>query len=28
VMAMLGALALARRFLWRGEQAVLEPPSL
>ena len=27
VMAMLGALALALRFLWRGEQAVLEPPS-
>jgi hypothetical protein len=26
VMAMLGALALALRFLWRGEQAVLEPP--
>jgi hypothetical protein len=25
VMAMLGALALALRFLWRGEQAVLEP---
>ena len=28
VMAMLGALALALRFLWRGEQVVLEPPSL
>jgi hypothetical protein len=28
VMAMLGALALALRFLWRGEQAVLEPPAL
>jgi hypothetical protein len=27
VMAMLGALALALRFLWRGEQAVLEPRS-
>ncbi len=27
VMAMLGALALALRFLWRGEQVVLEPPS-
>ena len=27
VMAMLGALALGLRFLWRGEQAVLEPPS-
>ena len=27
VMAMLGALALALRFLWRGEQAVLEPPT-
>jgi hypothetical protein len=27
VMAMLGALALALRFLRRGEQAVLEPPS-
>jgi hypothetical protein len=27
VMAMFGALALAFRFLWRGEQAVLEPPS-
>jgi hypothetical protein len=27
VMAMLGALALALRFLWRGEQAVLEPPA-
>lgn len=27
VMAMLGALALALRFLWRGEQAVLESPS-
>jgi hypothetical protein len=27
VMAMLGALALALRFLWRGEQIVLEPPS-
>jgi hypothetical protein len=27
VMAMLGALALALRFLWRGEQAVLEPSS-
>ena len=26
VMSMLGALALALRFLWRGEQAVLEPP--
>ena len=26
VMAMLGALALALRFLWRGEQAVLDPP--
>ena len=26
VMAMLGALALALRFLWRGEQVVLEPP--
>jgi hypothetical protein len=26
VMAMLGALALALRFIWRGEQAVLEPP--
>jgi len=25
VMALLGALALALRFLWRGEQAVLEP---
>jgi hypothetical protein len=25
VMAMLGALALALRFLWRGEQVVLEP---
>jgi len=25
VMSMLGALALALRFLWRGEQAVLEP---
>jgi hypothetical protein len=28
VMAMLGALALALRFLWRGEQAVLEPPMV
>ena len=28
VIAMLGALALALRFLRRGEQAVLEPPSL
>jgi hypothetical protein len=27
VMAMLGALALALRFLWRGEQAVLEPAA-
>ena len=27
VMAMLGALAIALRFLWRGEQVVLEPPS-
>jgi hypothetical protein len=27
VMGMLGALALALRFLWRGEQAVLEPPT-
>jgi hypothetical protein len=27
VMAMLGALALALRFLWRGEQVVLEPPT-
>jgi len=27
VMAMLGALALALRFLWRGEQAVLDSPS-
>lgn len=27
VMATLGALALALRFLWRGEQAVLEPVS-
>ena len=27
VMAMLGALALALRFLWRGEQVVLEPPD-
>ena len=27
VMAMLGALALGLRFLWRGEQVVLEPPS-
>jgi hypothetical protein len=27
VMAMLGALALGLRFLWRGEQAVLEPPT-
>jgi hypothetical protein len=27
VMAMLGALALALRFLWRGEQVVLEPSS-
>ena len=27
VMALLGALALALRFLWRGEQAVLEPPT-
>ena len=26
VIAMLGALAIALRFLWRGEQAVLEPP--
>jgi hypothetical protein len=27
VMAILGSLALALRFLWRGEQAVLEPAS-
>jgi hypothetical protein len=27
VIAMLGALAIALRFLWRGEQAVLEPPT-
>jgi hypothetical protein len=27
VMAMLGALAIALRFLWRGEQVVLEPPT-
>ena len=27
VMAMLGALAIALRFLWRGEQVVLEPPA-
>jgi hypothetical protein len=27
VIAMFGALALALRFLWRGEQAVLEPAS-
>jgi hypothetical protein len=27
VMAMLGALALALRFLWRGEQVVLEPAA-
>ena len=27
VIAMLGALALALRFLWRGEQAVLEPAT-
>jgi hypothetical protein len=27
VMSMLGALALALRFLWRGEQAVLESSS-
>jgi hypothetical protein len=27
VMAMLGAVALALRFLWRGEQAVLEPAT-
>jgi hypothetical protein len=27
VMAMLGALALALRFLWRGEQAVLDQPT-
>jgi hypothetical protein len=27
VMAMLGALALALRFLWRGEQVVLEPTA-
>jgi hypothetical protein len=26
VIAMLGALAIALRFLWRGEQTVLEPP--
>jgi hypothetical protein len=26
-MAMLGALAIALRFLWRGEQVVLEPPT-
>jgi hypothetical protein len=25
VMAMLGALALALRFLWRGERVVLDP---
>jgi hypothetical protein len=27
VIAMLGALAIALRFLWRGEQVVLEPPT-
>jgi hypothetical protein len=27
VMAMLGALALGLRFLWRGEQVVLEPAA-
>jgi hypothetical protein len=27
VIAMLGALALGLRFLWRGEQAVLDPPT-
>ena len=27
VMAMLGALAIALRFLWRGEQAVLDPSA-
>ena len=27
VMAMLGALALGLRFLWRGEQVVLDPAA-